>query len=75
VDREQNEGLGTFIGPLFRSGADAEHWLKDKGHTDTAVHVLPFTQALKKMARERGFPCSDAVEGLPSHGATQEHAA
>ena len=69
VDREQNEGQGTFIGPLFRSGADAERWLKEKGHTDTAVHTLPITDALKRMAKEKGFPLfkrGGAVRGYAS---------
>jgi hypothetical protein len=57
-----------YVGPVFRSGADAERWLKDKGHTNIDVHTLPITDALRRMAKEKGFPLfkrGGAVRPIP----------
>src|SRR6266496_2550903 len=32
VDKQQNQGNGTFIGPVFKTGSAAEKWLKDQGY-------------------------------------------
>jgi hypothetical protein len=56
VDTSLNQGQGTFIGPIFKSGADAEKWLAENGHTNTTAHTLDLTPQLKEAAIEKGFP-------------------
>jgi hypothetical protein len=56
VDKEQNQGNGTFIGPVFKTGGAAETWLKDKGYLNQTVHSIEITPAMKKAVMKTGQP-------------------
>ena len=52
------------IGPTFRSGADAQEWLKANGHIpNTEVHTLPITESLRDAATGEGFPLFQGARG------------
>jgi hypothetical protein len=56
VDKEQNQGNGTFIGPVFKTGGAAETWLKDKGYLNQTVHSIEITPAMRKSLMKTGQP-------------------
>jgi hypothetical protein len=56
VDMSQNQGQGTFIGPIHRSGADAEKWLQAQGHMQQPIFYIDIPQSLKDTAMKKGFP-------------------
>jgi len=56
VDKQQNQGNGTFVGPVFRTGAAAEKWLKDQGYLNQTVHSVEITPAMKKAVLKTGQP-------------------
>ncbi len=61
VDKEQNQGNGTFIGPVFKAGGAAEKWLKDQGYLNQTVHSIEITPAMKKAVMKTGQPISRNV--------------
>jgi hypothetical protein len=56
VDKQQNQGNGTYIGPVFTTGAAAEKWLKDRGYLNQTVHSIEITPAMKKAVMKTGQP-------------------
>jgi hypothetical protein len=56
VDKEQNQGNGTFIGPVFKTGGAAEKWLKDQGYLNQKVHSIEITPAMRKSLMKTGQP-------------------
>jgi hypothetical protein len=61
VDKQQNQGNGTFIGPVFKNGGVAEQWLKDQGYLNQTVHSLDITPAMKKDVMKKGQPIARAT--------------
>lgn len=56
VDKRLNEGQGTFVGPIHRSGGAAEKWLKDQGELKQPVYYIDIPQSLRDTATQKGFP-------------------
>jgi hypothetical protein len=58
VDKRQNQGHGTFVGPVFKNGGAAEKWLTEQGYLNQTVHSLDITPAMKKSVLKEGQPIS-----------------
>ena len=58
VDKRQNEGQGTFVGPVFKNGGAAEKWLTEQGYLNQKVHSIDITPAMKKSVLQEGQPIS-----------------
>jgi len=58
VDKRQNQGQGTFVGPVFKTGGAAEKWLSEQGYLNQKVHSLDITPAMKKSVLKEGQPIS-----------------
>jgi hypothetical protein len=53
VDRESE--MGDYVGPVFRSGEDAEKWLADQGLLSQRVHSFDTTADLRRAASSEGM--------------------
>jgi hypothetical protein len=58
VDKRQNQGTGTFVGPVFKTGSAAEKWLSENGYLNQKVHSVDITPAMKKSVLKEGQPIS-----------------
>jgi len=65
VDKQQNQGNGTFLGPVFKNGGAAEKWLKNQGYLNQTVHSLDITPAMKKDVMKKGQPIARANTPRP----------
>lgn len=65
VDMNQNEGQGTFIGPIHRSGADAKKWLKEQGHLKQPIFYIDIPPAMRKSVMNKGQPLFSGTSLVP----------
>lgn len=62
VDKSQNEGQGTFIGPVFKTGGAAEKWLAEQGYLNQKVRSIDITPAMRKSVLHEGQPIARTEE-------------
>jgi hypothetical protein len=55
VDHDQNQGQGTYIGPVFETKEAAEGWSGTPSPTTTA-HSIPITESMRSAILTEGFP-------------------
>lgn len=66
VDKSLNEGQGTFIGPIHRSGAEAEKWLKEQGHLKQPIFYIDIPPAMRQAVMQKGQPLFSGTPTLVS---------
>lgn len=66
IDRTTERG--DYVGPVFKSGAAAEKWLKENGHATEPVHYMDIPPSLKEQALKKGFSLFEdsAPAGAPA---------
>ena len=73
IDRETPRG--DYVGPVFRSGSEAENWLAGQGLTSKEVHSIDITPKMRE-AVKRGLPAfasGGAVDEDENEGITAYH--